>query len=122
MKFGSQKAFFARIWDRLHCNDPHVDGKKRKFNQPKKPKSKSPAPMQNSATDNLMNMQFGGGNLGRPPSYLDTANAFSNLGGLSTAGLLNGYGVGGMLQGNNGFNPSAQFDGGDMGATKRRKI
>ena len=124
MKFGSQKAFFARIWDRLHSNDPHVDSRKRKFNQPKKPKSKPPAPAlpQNSTTENLMNMQMGGGHLGRSSSYLDSANAFSNLGGLSAAGLLNGFGVGGMLPGNDGFNPSAQFNGGDMGVTKRRKI
>ena len=30
MKFGSQKAFFARIWDRLHYKDPNVTPK-RKF-------------------------------------------------------------------------------------------
>jgi hypothetical protein len=30
MKFGSQKAFFARIWDRLHYQDPNVTAK-RKF-------------------------------------------------------------------------------------------
>jgi len=30
MKFGSQKAFFARIWDRLHFKDPSVNSK-RKF-------------------------------------------------------------------------------------------
>jgi hypothetical protein len=30
MKFGSQKAFFARIWDRLHFKDPSVSAK-RKF-------------------------------------------------------------------------------------------
>lgn len=30
MKFGSQKAFFARIWDRLHYKDPNVTSK-RKF-------------------------------------------------------------------------------------------
>ena len=30
MKFGSQKAFFARIWDRLHYKDPSVNAK-RKF-------------------------------------------------------------------------------------------
>jgi len=33
MKFGSQKAFFARIWDRLHYKDPNVNSK-RKFQQP----------------------------------------------------------------------------------------
>jgi len=124
MKFGSQKAFFARIWDRLHENDPNVDSRKRKFNQPKKLKSKpAPAPMHNATAENLMNMQMGGSHLSQSHSYLDAANAFSNLGGLSTAGLLDGFGVGGMLQGNNGFNPSsAQYSGGDMGANKRRKI
>eukprot|EP00980_Cylindrotheca_fusiformis_P028316 scaffold22592_cov129-Cylindrotheca_fusiformis.AAC.2 len=34
MKFGSQKAFFARIWDRLHYKDPSVSAK-RKFQPPR---------------------------------------------------------------------------------------
>jgi hypothetical protein len=34
MKFGSQKAFFARIWDRLHYKDPTVNSSKRKFQAP----------------------------------------------------------------------------------------
>lgn len=42
MKFGSQKAFFARIWDRLHYKDPNVTSK-RKFkghdSSKKKPKT-----------------------------------------------------------------------------------
>jgi hypothetical protein len=29
MKFGSQKAFFARIWDRLHYKDPNVTNKRK---------------------------------------------------------------------------------------------
>ena len=127
MKFGSQKKFFARIWDRLHDNDPHVDSRKRKFNQPKKPKTKpkppAPTPMRNTAAENLMSMQMGGAHLGQPHPYLDASNAFTgSLGGLSTAGLLNGFGVGGMLPGNNAFNPSSQYTTGDMEANKRRKL
>ena len=35
MKFGSQKAFFARIWDRLHENDPSLmSSRKRKYYPP----------------------------------------------------------------------------------------
>jgi len=127
MKFGSQKAFFARIWDRLHDNDPHVDSRKRKFNQPKKPKPPAPAPALNTtAAGNLMNLHVGGTHLGQQPhpSFLDAANAFTGgLGGLSTAGLLNGFGVSGMLPGNNAFNPSAaQFNPGDSESNKRIKL
>jgi hypothetical protein len=43
MKFGSQKAFFARIWDRLHYKDPSVSAK-RKF-QPALAPPKGPGPM-----------------------------------------------------------------------------
>jgi len=42
MKFGSQKAFFARIWDRLHYKDPNVTSK-RKF---KRAESNEPPPKQ----------------------------------------------------------------------------
>jgi len=127
MKFGSQKAFFARIWDRLHDNDPHVDSRKRKFNQPKKPKPKAPAPVHNTtAAENLMSMHVGGAHLGQQShhSYLDATNAFTgSLGGISTAGLLNGYGVSGMLHGNNAFNPSsAHYTTGDSETTKRLKL
>ncbi len=127
MKFGSQKAFFARIWDRLHDNDPHVDSRKRKFNQPKKPKAKAnaKAPIHNTIPENLMAMQMGGAHLGQQThnAYLDAANAFAGLGGLSNSGLLNGFGVSGMLQGGNSFNPSsAQFNPAEMEANKRRKI
>lgn len=42
MKFGSQKAFFARIWDRLHFKDPNVTSK-RKFKAAKGAPSPTPA-------------------------------------------------------------------------------
>lgn len=121
MKFGSQKAFFARIWDRLHENDPHVDVRKRKFNQPKKPKPKppAPAPVPITTAENIMSMHVGSAHVQHP--YLDAANAFT--GGLSTAGLLNGYGVNGILPGNNVFNPSsAQYTTTDLEANKRLKL
>ena len=126
MKFGSQKAFFARIWDRLHDNDPHVDNRKRKFNQPKKPKPKpkppAQAPIHNSTPASLMAMQMGMGQQSHH-RYLDAANAFAGgLGGVSAAGLLNGFGINGILPGNNGFNPSSQYNPADHDANKRRKI
>lgn len=41
MKFGSQKAFFARIWDRLHHKDPNVTSKRKfKGNEDNKPSPK----------------------------------------------------------------------------------
>lgn len=100
MKFGSQKAFFARIWDRLHDNDPHVDSRQRKFNQPKSPKTKKtpgPVPVQNnSASGNLASMQVGTTHLAQQQhySYLEPENALGgSLRGLSTAEFLN-FGVG----------------------------
>ena len=124
MKFGSQKAFFARIWDRLHDNNPTVDARKRKFNHPVKSKSKPRAPNVHnvSPAENFMNMQMGGAHLGQQShvSYLDAANAFK--GGLSTAALLNGYGVGNMLAGNNGFNPPPQHTASDSESNKRLKM
>jgi len=128
MKFGSQKAFFARIWDRLHDNDPTVDARKRKFNQPKKPKpapaASVPVSVQNvTAAENLMNMHMSGANFGQQsrPSYLDAANAFTGgLGGLPTAGL---FSVGGMVSGNNTFNPTtSHFITGDSETNKRLKL
>eukprot|EP00536_Pseudo-nitzschia_multiseries_P006276 jgi/Psemu1/192641/e_gw1.130.45.1 len=125
MKFGSQKAFFARIWDRLHDNDPTVDARKRKFNQPRKPKPTHAAPAENpvsvqnaNAAENLMNMHFGQQSRS---GYLDAANAFTGgLGSLSTAGL---FGVGGMVPGNTAFNPStSHYLAGDSEANKRLKM
>jgi len=129
MKFGSQKAFFARIWDRLHDNDPHVDSRKRKFYQPKKPKSKpsTPAPIHSANTaENLINMHVGSTHLAPQShhSYLDASNAFvGTLGGLSTAGLLNSFGVSGVLPTNNNFNPSStQYVSGESETDKRLKL
>ena len=128
MKFGSQKAFLARIWDRLHDNDPHVDSRKRKFNQPKKLKAKSPASASSrgpSAAERIMKMQGVGAHFGQQSHnpYLDAANAFTgNLGGLSTAGLLNGFGVSGMLSRNTNFDPSAQYRNGDSESNKRIRM
>lgn len=127
MKFGSQKAFFARIWDRLHDNDPHVDSRKRKFNQPKKPKPSAPAPTHNkTAAENLMSMHVGNTHLGQQSHhpYLDATNAFTgSLGGLSTSGLLNRFGMSGMLPGNNAFNPSStQYTTSDSETNKRLKL
>ena len=129
MKFGSQKAFFSRIWDRLHDNDPHVDSRKRKFYQPKKPKPKpsSSGPVHNTTTtENLMNMHVGSSHLSQQAhhSYIDASNAFvGSLGGLSTAGLLNGFGVSGRLPTNNGFNPTpSQYTSGESETNKRLKL
>eukprot|EP00534_Pseudo-nitzschia_fraudulenta_P005804 CAMPEP_0201194074 /NCGR_PEP_ID=MMETSP0851-20130426/148360_1 /ASSEMBLY_ACC=CAM_ASM_000631 /TAXON_ID=183588 /ORGANISM="Pseudo-nitzschia fraudulenta, Strain WWA7" /LENGTH=417 /DNA_ID=CAMNT_0047480687 /DNA_START=80 /DNA_END=1333 /DNA_ORIENTATION=- len=132
MKFGSQKAFFARIWDRLHEKDPTVDSRKRKFNQSKKSKPTVPAPSHNTApTGNLMSINANGphfvqqSHLGQQPQppYLDATNAFTGgLGGISAAGLLNGF-VSGMLPVHNGFNhPGAQYNAGDSKSNKRLKL
>ena len=43
MKFGSQKAFFARIWDKLHYKDPTVNAK-RKFQPSLAPGRPAPTP------------------------------------------------------------------------------
>jgi len=51
MKFGSQKAFFARIWDRLHEKDPNVTSK-RKFKA-----SKELTPLQQSRYDAALAIQ-----------------------------------------------------------------
>jgi len=51
MKFGSQKAFFARIWDRLHYKDPNVTSK-RKF---KGSESKDSGPREQQMPNNLSN-------------------------------------------------------------------
>jgi hypothetical protein len=102
-----------------------VESRKRKFNQPKKPKP--PDPVHNTtAAENLMSMHVGSTHLGQQShhSYLDATNAFTgSLGGLSTAGLLNGYNVSGMLPGNNAFNPtSAHYTTGDSETSKRLKL
>jgi len=116
MKFGSQKAFFARIWDRLHDNDPTVDSKKRKFQQPKK-KKKEPPPPPPIAT----NFHQNAAHLQHQEPYLDAANAFTGgLAGLSTAGFANGYG--GFLQRNNVFNNSATQYTDSSDGNKRLKM
>jgi len=116
MKFGSQKAFFARIWDRLHDNDPTVDSKKRKFQQPKK-KKKEPPPPPLIATNFHQNTAHSQ----HQESYLDAANAFTGgLAGLSTAGFANRYG--GFLQGNNVFNNSVTQYTNSSDGNKRLKM
>merc|ERR1719469_1575245 len=115
MKFGSQKAFFARIWDRLHDNDPTVDSKKRKFQQPNKKKKAPPPPAI------APNFHHNAAHLQHQESYLDAANAFTGgLAGLSTAGLANGYG--GLLQGNNVFSNSVTQYTGSSDGNKRLKM
>ena len=102
MKFGSQKAFFARIWDRLHDNDPTVDSKKRKFQQPKK-KKEPPLPS--------------GANLQDQETYLEASNALAGglAPSLSTTGISNR--IGGIYQRNN----SLQFCS-SSNANKKIKI
>mgnify|MGYP006139184121 CR=1 FL=1 len=91
MKFGSQKAFFARIWDRLHDNDPTVDSKKRKFQQPNKKKNVQPTP-----TPPVVN--------GSNPVFTE------GLANLSTARLANGCSD---TNRNNSIQLSSNCDGGN---------
>ena len=136
MKFGSQKAFFARIWDRLHHNDPTVDAKKRKFQQPNK-KKKAPPPPPPPPPVVAPNFHPTAAHFQRQETYLDAANAFTGganaftggLGGLSVAGLAaNGFagllqGNNALLQGNNTFSNSSttQYTGNSDG-NKRLKM
>lgn len=77
MKFGSQKAFFARIWDRLHFKDPNVSSK-RKFEPPNRNNSQGP-PMAGMSA----------GNFAAAAAQFQQQNAF-----LEAAGLQAGFGGG----------------------------
>jgi hypothetical protein len=85
MKFGSQKAFFARIWDRLHYKDPSVSSK-RKF----QPARVQPGiPVSSSAVTNFlpggMMGQHPGGMMGQQPfntnqmNMLEALNTMQNM-------------------------------------------
>lgn len=57
MKFGSQKAFFGRIWDRLHLNDPNVTSKRKFKPSEVSQQAQMPAPPQVNSFDAGMAMQ-----------------------------------------------------------------
>jgi hypothetical protein len=90
MKFGSQKAFFARIWDRLHSNDPTVNSK-RKFEQPRRAQLPSGMAMANH------NMSFP--SMSAAAVHLQPPGAFMGGGGFpggftGFSGLPGGFGGG----------------------------
>jgi hypothetical protein len=143
MKFGSQKAFFAKIWDRLHYKDPTV-GTKRKFQHPTQASTANQQQQQQQqqqrSTGQGLNTSHGnaGGNFAAAAaagshyshnggsSYFDTSNSYpgglaglsASLGGGLQGGLSNGY------QNNNLFDTLAMhYAAGDLlGSNTRRKL
>jgi hypothetical protein len=115
MKFGSQKAFFARIWDRLHKSDPNVDGK-RKFQQP----SSSNASQAASAPSNQDSFAATAAHF-QAQSALMGAGGFP--GGLAGFSGLSGGMPGGFSGGNMYDSLAMQYAAGDlMDSNKRRKL
>ncbi|KAL3944399.1 MAG: hypothetical protein SGBAC_001523 [Bacillariaceae sp.] len=76
MKFGSQKAFFARIWDRLHYKDPSVSSK-RKF-QPARVQPQISAQVQ--AVPGFLPSNF----LGQPGFNMNQVNMLEALNNMQT--------------------------------------
>ena len=97
MKFGSQKAFFARIWDRLHSNDPTVNSK-RKFEQP--PRNPPPA-----STTGIANHNMSFPSMSAAAAHLQQPGAF--MGGMG-GGFAGGFGGFSGLPG--GFGGGMPFD------------
>jgi hypothetical protein len=91
MKFGSQKAFFARVWDRLHVHDPHVDNKKRKFEPPNRKKKDSNSTKKANANQNGMG-GGGDGNFAVAAAQFQQQSAFLEAAGLQAS--LGGFGGG----------------------------
>jgi hypothetical protein len=124
MKFGSQKAFFARIWDRLHDKDPTV-GAKRKFQQAPQPPPSGNRQSQTGAPESSMGGNFAAGSSHFPrpgASFFEAANGFP--GGL--AGLTGGLqgGLSGEFQSNSMFDTLAMhYASGDLlNSNTRRKL
>ena len=80
MKFGSQKAFFAKIWDRLHVGDPSVNNK-RKFQPSLVQKAASNATASNNQAlqNQALQASFQQQVAGIDPSLLGKAGVFDNL-------------------------------------------
>lgn len=78
MKFGSQKAFFARIWDRLHFKDPSVSSK-RKF-QPTKAEPQMVAMQAQGVPPGFLPSNF----LGQPGFNMNQVNMLEALNNMQT--------------------------------------
>eukprot|EP00529_Nitzschia_sp_RCC80_P000765 CAMPEP_0113521184 /NCGR_PEP_ID=MMETSP0014_2-20120614/44501_1 /TAXON_ID=2857 /ORGANISM="Nitzschia sp." /LENGTH=887 /DNA_ID=CAMNT_0000419119 /DNA_START=382 /DNA_END=3045 /DNA_ORIENTATION=+ /assembly_acc=CAM_ASM_000159 len=102
MKFGSQKAFFARVWDRLHEKDPHVNSK-RKFEPPnRKKKATTGTAKKTNSNQNIVT----GGNFASAAAQFQQQSAFLEAAGLQ-AGLA---GFGGNFSGYPGGMPGSMQD------------
>jgi len=92
MKFGSQKAFFARIWDRLHYKDPSVSSK-RKF-QPARVLPQIPAQAQ--AVPGFLPSNF----LGQPGFNMNQVNMLEALNNMQTMQQFNAAAAGDLTDSN----------------------
>lgn len=92
MKFGSQKAFFARIWDRLHIKDPSVSSK-RKF-QPARLQQQMPS--QTQAVPGLLPSNF----LGQPGFNMNQVNMLEALNNMQTMQQFNAAASGDLTDSN----------------------
>jgi hypothetical protein len=129
MKFGSQKAFFARIWDRLHSNDPNVNTK-RKFEQPTQQDRHTNVMPTSAPADVAASLAMGFSSTSNPfqqsGGFMGGAGSFGAMAGFS--GLSGGFGTGGLGTGAQGsglpFDSFAmQYATGEMfESNKRRKL
>ncbi|CAJ1943102.1 unnamed protein product [Cylindrotheca closterium] len=93
MKFGSQKAFFARIWDRLHFKDPSVSSK-RKF-QPARVQPQIPAQAP-QAVSGFLPSNF----LGQPGFNMNQVNMLEALNNMQTMQQFNAAAAGDITDSN----------------------
>jgi hypothetical protein len=133
MKFGSQKAFFARIWDRLHSNDTSVNSK-RKFEQPIR-KNREGGTMSSSVAAATASCGMGYSSVTssfqqQSGCFMGGANTFGTMtgfpglsGGLGTGGLGTSLGTSGLGSGLPFDSLAIQYATGEMfDSNKRRKL
>ncbi|KAG7363355.1 hypothetical protein IV203_026715 [Nitzschia inconspicua] len=123
MKFGSQKAFFARIWDRLHSNDPTVNSK-RKYEQPSRNNAVNTTSASAVAAATSQGMGFPPSMAASFPqsgSFMGGSGAFGAMTGLS--GFSAGLGAAGLGTGLTFDSLPIQYTASDMfDSNKRRKL
>lgn len=124
MKFGSQKAFFARVWDRLHSNDPTVTSK-RKFEQPNRRQGVTGVTPSaaDAAAARGMSFPSAAASFQQSGGLMGGSGAFGSMAGF--AGLSGGLGGAGGLGSGFPFDSLAamHFAAGDMfDSNKRRKL
>ncbi|KAL3925553.1 MAG: hypothetical protein SGILL_000327 [Bacillariaceae sp.] len=125
MKFGSQKAFFARIWDRLHSNDPTVNSK-RKFEQPVRNQPASGMTGMSNHNMSFPSMSAAAAHLQQPGAFM------GGMGGMGGGGFSGGFaGFSGLPGGFGGGMPfdsalamqyASGMQGGINDENKRRKL